>query len=222
MKYNLNKFVFLKMVTIFILELKENKYYVGKTDNPNFRIEQHFTADGSLWTKTYKPIKVLETFNNCDNFDENKYTLVYMDKFGVNNVRDGSFCQIKLSKEETNIIQKMINGSSDKYYICAKKGHFVKDCPDKNDEWDFGNFIAKTIVNTANYDVKDVACIRCGWKNHTVENCFAKTNKYREPIIDESESDEEYSDSNEEVMMIPVIDVAEQVIFKESVMLKKI
>ena len=34
------------MVYIYILQLQQNKYYVGKTVNPNFRLEQHFNSNG--------------------------------------------------------------------------------------------------------------------------------------------------------------------------------
>jgi predicted GIY-YIG superfamily endonuclease len=46
------------MVYIYVLELVEGKYYIGKTNNPGFRIEQHFLSGGSSWTKKYNPIKL--------------------------------------------------------------------------------------------------------------------------------------------------------------------
>lgn len=45
---------------IYILLLENNKYYVGKTNNPLFRLESHFYSKGSTWTKKYKPLKLLE------------------------------------------------------------------------------------------------------------------------------------------------------------------
>ena len=63
------------MVFIYILELENNKYYVGKTTNTAFRLEQHFNNSGSQWTKKYKPIKILELKSNCDDYDEEKYTI---------------------------------------------------------------------------------------------------------------------------------------------------
>ena len=36
---------------IYILELEEGKYYVGKTEDPTYRIESHFASNGSAWTK---------------------------------------------------------------------------------------------------------------------------------------------------------------------------
>jgi predicted GIY-YIG superfamily endonuclease len=101
-----------KMLYIYILELIASKYYIGKTTNPDFRLESHFNANGSVWTHMYKPLKVIELISGCDSFDEDKYTLKYMEKYGIDNVRGGSFCQIKLSEENTNTIHKMIKSSS--------------------------------------------------------------------------------------------------------------
>jgi len=88
------------MVFIYILLLELNKYYIGKTNNPDIRLDSHFNSNGSEWTKIYKPIKVYEIIPNCDSYDEDKYTLKYLEKEGIDNVRGGSFSQIKLSDEQ--------------------------------------------------------------------------------------------------------------------------
>jgi cellular nucleic acid-binding protein len=116
------------MVFIYILELENKKYYIGKTINPGFRLEQHFNSCGSQWTKKYKPKKVLEIIPNCDNFDEDKYTLKYMEQYGINNVRGGSFCEIKLSDNNITTLNQMINSVTDKCYICGKNDHYANDC----------------------------------------------------------------------------------------------
>jgi predicted GIY-YIG superfamily endonuclease len=116
------------MVYIYILELQENKFYVGKTNNPTFRLEQHFNESGALFTKIFKPLKLLELIPNCDDYDEDKYTLKYMSKYGIENVRGGSFCQLKLSSEHRNTINRMLAGTENKCYKCGGLDHFVKDC----------------------------------------------------------------------------------------------
>ena len=46
------------MVYIYVLKLIKGKYYVGKTSNPKFRLDNHFNKNGSKWTKIYKPINI--------------------------------------------------------------------------------------------------------------------------------------------------------------------
>lgn len=116
------------MVHIYVLELVGGKYYVGKTNNPGFRIEQHFHSGGSTWTRNYNPIRVLEIINDCDDYDEDKYTRIYMDKYGIENVRGGSFCEEILDEATVKMLEKMSNSTKNKCFICGKLGHFAKEC----------------------------------------------------------------------------------------------
>jgi len=116
------------MIDIYVLELVGGKYYVGKTNNPGFRIEQHFHSGGATWTRKYSPVRVLELINDCDDYDEDKYTRIYMDKYGIENVRGGSFCEEVLDEATVKILEKMSNSAKNKCFICGKLGHFAKEC----------------------------------------------------------------------------------------------
>lgn len=116
------------MVFIYVLKLKNNKYYVGKTSNPKIRLDNHFHLSGSKWTQKYTPLNIQEIIPNCEDFDEDKYTLKYMNEYGIDNVRGGSFCEINLTNESKNMIKRMIISSTDKCNSCGGKGHFSKDC----------------------------------------------------------------------------------------------
>ena len=65
---------------------------------------------------------------DCDDYDEDKYTLQYMDKFGIDNVRGGSYSKLILDTNEIHYITKRIDSATDKCYKCGNSGHFAKDC----------------------------------------------------------------------------------------------
>ena len=115
------------MVFIYILKLKSNKYYVGKTEDPDLRLLAHQNNSGSMWTKKYKPIKVIELFEG-DKYDEDKYVHKYMDKYGIENVRGGSYSSIKLRKDQLNNLKHINKSQNDRCFKCGRKGHFASNC----------------------------------------------------------------------------------------------
>jgi predicted GIY-YIG superfamily endonuclease len=60
------------MVFIYIIKLEKGKYYIGKINNPQFRLESYINSDCSKWTKIYKPLRVIDVKPNCDDYDEDK------------------------------------------------------------------------------------------------------------------------------------------------------
>lgn len=130
------------MVYIYVLELVDGKYYVGKTNNHSFGIEQHFNSNSSVWTRKYNPISVLEFISNCDDYDEDKYTRIYMDKYGIENVRGGSFCEEVLDEATLKMLEKMSNSAKNKCFICGKISHFAKECETCNNLEDIDKCLA--------------------------------------------------------------------------------
>jgi hypothetical protein len=190
------------MVYIYILKLTNNKYYVGKTSNPKFRLESHFSSNGSAWTRKYKPLEVIELIPDCDNYDEDKYTLKMMNKYGILNVRGGSFCQINLSDDNIKTIKQMLIFSNDRCYICGQRGHFGKDCKTLSistiqeidtGDWECScissffyahkkkNCFLKKIKKIFKSEKDDIprlqskkCCFRCGRNSHFASSCYAK------------------------------------------------
>lgn len=120
---------------IYVLKLKHSKYYVGKSDNVNNRIDKHKSNKGAIWTKKYKVIDVVEIKESNSIFDEMNTTLNYMDKYGIDNVRGGPWCDIHIDDTEKEYINKNICSIYDKCYICHSTKHISKKCP-KNLKWE--------------------------------------------------------------------------------------
>lgn len=86
---------------VYVLELENGRYYVGRTSNFIQRMNEHFKEGGALYTKKYRPIKIKEVVVEKTKYDERDKTLEYMDKYGCENVRGYAWCRENLSKKPT-------------------------------------------------------------------------------------------------------------------------
>ncbi len=83
---------------IYVLKLVEDRYYVGRTINIFRRIQEHFTGVGSIYTKKYKPLKVIEVEEETTTDDERKMTFKYVEKYGWGSVRGSYWCSLEIKR----------------------------------------------------------------------------------------------------------------------------
>ena len=111
-----------------------NKYYVGKTTNLVNRIDQHLKGTACEFTRIYPVLQnnpVYQVIENCSGFDEDKYVKIMMLKYGINNVRGGSYISINLKPEEIFFLERELRMATDVCLECGQAGHFVNNCPNK-------------------------------------------------------------------------------------------
>ena len=144
------------MCVVYVLSLENNKYYVGKTDNLERRFAEHLHGQGrsAHWTRKHKPIRVIETFEDSDGLQEDKITLSYMIRHGVDNVRGGPYVSVSLSEDTMAHILLRVRMACDLCAVCGSPAHFVKDCKQKA-------AVAKTRIK----------CHTCNSCHHFTEDC---------------------------------------------------
>jgi predicted GIY-YIG superfamily endonuclease len=116
------------MESLYVLQLTGGKYYVGKSADVIKRFEQHKSGSGSVWTKMYAPVKLLETRPITSPHDENNVTKDYMKKYGIGNVRGGSYAQLALPDDARGVLEREFRGNDDQCIKCGLAGHFVGKC----------------------------------------------------------------------------------------------
>lgn len=102
------------MVSIYIIRLENNKFYVdSENDNNENRerhipkvIQKHIEGNGGEWTEKFKPICLYKMYKKCRKNDVNKYTKIMMRKYGINNVRGGIYNKLKIEDKEKILLMK--------------------------------------------------------------------------------------------------------------------
>ena len=142
---------------IYILKLKDNCWYIGKTDQEN-RIQQHFKGNGSEWTKLHTPISVEKVIENCDEFDEDKYVKIYMIKYGIENVRGGTYSFRYLDTQTKIFLNRELNHAKNCCFLCRQNGHLSSNCHLRKKK-------SKVVMKI---------CKNCGQTGHTFTDCYHK------------------------------------------------
>ena len=109
------------MVNIYVLELKGGKYYVGKTNHTFQRFNQHKTGSGAKWTQKHKVVDLFAFHKDMRDSDENKITIQMMKKYGVKNVRGGSWTKVNMSDQEIQRLEKRLKRRTPKRKSATQK-----------------------------------------------------------------------------------------------------
>ncbi len=146
------------MGQLYVLKLRGGKWYVGYTERSSMdRITEHIEKKGAKWTKAHPPLKkgYLHNFTTPGKTreDEDKRTLYLMKQHGIENVRGGSWCMVKMRKKTVRELEALI--SKPKPKSSAKKT------------------IKKKVQKSRPKKVQ--VCGRCGRDSHNRAGCYATT-----------------------------------------------
>jgi len=160
---------------IYVLSLQYGKYYVGKTDNPEFsfvNIDSELSLKNCAWIRKYAPLCISEFFS-CSSSAVDSYVLKYMNQYGILHVRGGSFYGVVFENHQMLYLKKLVNrfGNGVFCVICGSHSHRDVDCSksglvgcgygfDGQSEYDMIENLKGT-------------CGRCGRYGHETAHCIA-------------------------------------------------
>jgi GAG-polyprotein viral zinc-finger/GIY-YIG catalytic domain len=178
---------------VYVLKLKHGKYYVGTADDVDRRFAQHCAGDGtgSEWTRRHEPIEIVHQ-QRGNRFFENMLVLQWMNRFGLDNVRGGTFSSVVLQQAQRDEITRQLNHAANRCLNCGSQNHWVSQCPvfsGSTEEQERGREYGRR---------RRMECTRCGRDSHTEEDCFAGSHlngTFLLPVEAESEESSEGSDS---------------------------
>jgi len=154
------------MEQIYILRLRAGKYYIGKTKNVDKRWAEHTAGCGSGWTKKYPPLSLVKSVVSTSQFDEDRYVKEYMGKYGIENVRGGTYSNVVLDANCIALLEKEIRHSKNLCVRCGRGTHFVKDCYATTDsDGEVIKDVSNETVKNAKQDVKKPYVYKATAKN---------------------------------------------------------
>ncbi|CAB9513422.1 ZnF_C2HC [Seminavis robusta] len=178
--------------TLYVLKLENGKYYVGKTNNLKRRYEEHLAGRGSKWTKRHRPIEIFHQ-EPCNGFFEDAFVYTYMSRYGIQNVRGGTYSKIRLSKDDRARIEMQFRHAGDQCFVCRSSNHFAKACP----QLDVRRGGVEYERDRQHGTRRRVQCSRCGRDSHTEEDCFAATHVRGHSIVPSVEEEDDCDSSDE-------------------------
>lgn len=129
---------------LYVLELENNFWYVGRSRNCEKRFLEHQQGSGAKWTKLHKPIRMQCKLLELDLNHETRLPIQLMIMYGADRVRGGIYNRLHYNIITLNKIMNSKIIDFDKYsqleetdtgkcFFCLRTNHRVQTCDEKID-----------------------------------------------------------------------------------------
>lgn len=89
---------------MYVLELEHGKFLVGLSSDPIKAMEEHREGLGGAWTEIHRPVRIRETVPFVKEEELDGHVRIAMRKWGVENVRGGSWSGVRLTDQERQAV----------------------------------------------------------------------------------------------------------------------
>ena len=121
---------------VYVLQLRDDCWYVGTTVDPTSRLEAHRSGKGGAeWTRQHPPVKGFSSnLKEVDGdeeqarLDEDAEVKRLMKEHGIENVRGGSYSTRTLSRTDVKSLSKELRHASGGCLRCGHKSHWATNC----------------------------------------------------------------------------------------------
>ena len=152
-----------KKKQVYVLKLAKNKYYIGESNDVEYRIWVHKNEAGSAWTKKYNYIKQIQPLTKMQpHFSELLETLTMMNKYGIDNVRGSMFTNpYDLSPYEKVFAAQLYCELNNYCRKCGGNDHFITRCKSTEMAPWVNKFGGKLSIQEIINKQKDRKCLKC-------------------------------------------------------------
>ena len=92
------------------------------------RLREHKNRVGSSWTGTHPVEELVEVVPKVDKWHEDNKTKEYMERYGIDNVRGGTYAKPKLSADTIKMLTAEMRHNNGLCIRCGESGHMIKQC----------------------------------------------------------------------------------------------
>jgi hypothetical protein len=118
-----------KVKEVYVLRLREGKYYVGESVDVRKRMWSHVNLNGAAWTRKYAMIERLPTISpKMTAFWELNETLEQMKLRGIDNVRGSMFSNIRLTQDQRQVAVSLYCEKENLCRKCGSHAHLEPRC----------------------------------------------------------------------------------------------
>ena len=131
-----------KVKEVYVLRLKEGKYYVGESINVRKRVWTHVNLNGAAWTRQYGVIGRIPTISpQMGALWELNETLEQMRLRGIDNVRGSMFSNIRLTQDQRKVAASLYCEKENLCRQCGSHTHFEAQCEQSSKTPWMGDFL---------------------------------------------------------------------------------